>query len=248
MAFASWRDGGANVFVMEPDGSNLRRLTDGPQLDQSPTWSPSGKEVAFASDAGNSVIDVASGAMGVVSMGPPGHWALGGGPRWSPDGATIAFTVQWRGGADIWTMDADGGNRRNLTDNADDPKQEDWLPAWSPDATRMVFTSIRGDGPINADIYSMRRDGSDVHRLTRHPWADVYPAWAPGGDSIAFISTRDNEPGVYKMGVDGDDQRPLQLFERTIRSIDWFVPEVLSVSAVGKRPFTWGWLKGKTLP
>ncbi len=115
VAFASWRDGDANVYVMEPDGSNLRRLTDGPQFDQSPTWSPSGKEVAFASDAGISVIDVASGAMREVTTDPPGISALGGGPRWSPDGATIAFTVQWRGGADIWTMDADGGNRRNLT-------------------------------------------------------------------------------------------------------------------------------------
>ncbi|MEO2004685.1 MAG: hypothetical protein ABGY41_11360 [Candidatus Poribacteria bacterium] len=109
----------------------------------------------------------------------------------------------------------------------------------------MVFTSIRGDGLINADIYSMRRDGSDVHRLARHPWADVYTAWAPNWHSIAFISTPDNEPGVYMMDVDGEDQRPLQLFERRVRAIDWFDPGALSVSAGGKRPFTGAGSKGR---
>ena len=111
VAFASWRDGDANVYVMDPDGSGLRRLTDGPQLDQSPTWSPSGKEIAYTAGSGIYVVDVGSGAVREVTTDPPGIWALGGGPRWSPDGATIACTVQCRGGTDIWTMDADGGNR-----------------------------------------------------------------------------------------------------------------------------------------
>ena len=64
-------------------------------------------------------------------------------------------------------------------------EKQNFLPAWSPDGTRLAFTSNR-DG--NAEIYVINRDGSGLRRLTNHPEIDVTPTWSPTGNQIAFTS------------------------------------------------------------
>ena len=75
-----------------------------------------------------------------------------------------------------------------------------YLPAWSPDGTRLAFMSTR-DG--NQEIYVMNRDGSGLRRLTNHPEIDVTPTWSPTGTQIAFTSDRSGSPQIYIVGVDG---------------------------------------------
>ena len=82
-------------------------------------------------------------------------------------------------------MDADGGNKTRLTHTPD--AQETW-PAWSPDGTRIAFTSNISDE--FQDIWVMDANGSNPVQLTSNEAFDAYPEWSPDGSLIAFSSNR----------------------------------------------------------
>ena len=85
----------------------------------------------------------------------------------------IAFTSLRDGGnRDIYVMDVDGGNQRNLTNHPD----RDVEPSWSPDGKRIVFVSNR-TRDLNRDIYVMDADGGNPRNLTNHPDDEEAPAW-----------------------------------------------------------------------
>lgn len=101
------------------------------------------------------------------------HWYGGEGPPvFSPDGESIYWTRRFpTGGFDVWSMRADGSDKRNLTATNDG---SDSYPRPSPDGRLIAFNSDR-DG--NDEIYVMNVDGSNVRRVTRHPATDLAPVW-----------------------------------------------------------------------
>ena len=136
-----------------------------------------------------------------------------GAPAWSPDGKQIAYYSEVGGApADLFVMDADGRNVRQLTDT---PEAEGY-PAWSPDGRQIAFESHTPDG--NFDVYVMNADGSNVRRLTHEPKRDVGPAWSPDGSKLAFMSDRGGkEFSLYWMNADGSGVEQL-----TAGETDWF--------------------------
>ena len=74
-------------------------------------------------------------------------------------------------------------------------------PAWSPDGNRLLFSSTR-DG--NFEIYSVRRSGRDLQRLTNHPASEPVAAWSPDGRLIVFVSNRDGASTLYLMNGRGN--------------------------------------------
>ena len=111
------------------------------------------------------------------------------------------------GNCDIFVMKTDGDQPRNLTA---DPMSDDYSPAWSPDGTKIAFSSERLG---NQEIYVMDADGENLVQLTRHRAYDASPSWSPDGRKIAFTSDRDHlfvvGPGqigdteIYVMNADG---------------------------------------------
>ena len=93
---------------------------------------------------------------------------------------------------------ARSGRRR--TRRSGSIENHNFLPAWSPDGTKLAFMSNR-DG--NPEIYIVNRDGTNLRRITNHPNADVTPTWSPSGTQLAFTSDRSGLPQVYIVNVDG---------------------------------------------
>ena len=112
--------------------------------------------------------------------------------------AQIAFVSERDGLRQIYVMDADGGNQRNLTNNP----FHNWDPSWSPNGKRIAFTSSKAR---NLEIHVMDADGSNPRRLTNNPFDDWNPSWSPDGKRIAFTSSRDGNQEIHVMDADGSN-------------------------------------------
>jgi len=168
IAFASTRDTNPQIFVMDPNGSNVVRLTHNSAEDAQPAWSPNGTKIAFATNRdGNDEIYVMN-ANGSAQVNLTNHAGSDLAPAWSPDGTKIAFQSDRETNYAVWIMNADGSNPVRLTN----PNTPAGAPSFSPDGTRIAYES---DG----DIWVMNVDGSRKSRITSGFWSDRLPRWRP---------------------------------------------------------------------
>lgn len=122
---------------------------------------------------------------------------------WSPDGARVAFvdgptpTSPPSAPSDIFTMNRDGSDVRQLTTEP----FEDFSPDWSPDGTKIAFASDRSG---SVQIYVMKADGSNPQRLTS-VGNNGAPKWSPDGARILFVSDRNGSEQLYVMRAEGTD-------------------------------------------
>jgi tol-pal system beta propeller repeat protein TolB len=122
-------------------------------------------------------------------------------PDWSPDGSQIAFSSDRDGLGDIFVVNVDGTNLRQLTFDPLPGRTNEFWPRWSPDGTRIAFGSNQSG---TTDIWTMAADGSDPQRLTTSMDIESRPSWSPDGARIAFrvlYSPSSGDIGV--MNADG---------------------------------------------
>ena len=211
IAFGSTRDGNPEIYVMDADGNNQIRLTNHPETDLAPSWSPDGSRIAFSSNRNGGSYQIY-----VMDSNGKNVRRLTAGindrnPAWSPDGQKIAFTGigdeeigREKRKAKIFVVHPDGTNPQKLAGHI---PSTDLDPAWSPDSQRIAFASYR-EG-ISAEIYVMDADGANHQRLTHDDVTDKEPAWSPDGSELVFKVEMDEDNIIAVMDTDGNNRKNL---------------------------------------
>lgn len=174
------------IYLINADGTDAKRLTNNTFPDHYPVWSPDGKSFAFSSRR--------DGVWKVFLMNADGskEQALTETSKdehnparisFSPDGSLLAFTSDRDGNTEIYTFGLKDKKTTRLTDNP----ARDNAPVFSPDGKRMAFESNR-DG--NMEIYLMNADGTGQTRVTTSDGPDILPVWFPDGKKIGFLTGR----------------------------------------------------------
>jgi Tol biopolymer transport system component len=193
----------ADIYLMNSDGSQEKRLTDLAGVETEPTWSPDGEHIAFSTERreqGDIYVMDADGAKLTRLTDRPGVEIE---PTWSPDGKQIAFSTQWVQRGDIYVMNSDGSELRRLTD----PKVGESSPAWSPDGDRFAFMRF---GDEVAKIVVANEDGSEEREVPspgEYQFHVTRPVWSPDGKRLAF--TVEEEEGIWVVDSDGGNTRKL---------------------------------------
>ena len=195
IAFVSRRSGSLDVYVMNADGSDTRRLTSTRDEDRHPSFAPDGRQIAFQRGLGELFV---AGLDGERARRVTDDLAEESEPAWSPDGQWIAYVRRAPGTSirEIWLVRPDGSGRRQLTKR----RSTIYEPAWSPDGTRIAFAS-ESPGRI-LEIFEIRVDGTRLRKVTDSMEDTVEPAFAPDGTRIAFA----RGGAIVIVDADGEEQ------------------------------------------
>ena len=224
IAFSSVRTDPAakefDIFSMNADGSDQRRLTTNPETDRQPDWSPRGTAIAYSIDKPDSPVNFEVARMTAagtkhrrLTQTPTGQASSQ--PSWLPSGRGILFRRSGPGRtSSIWQMGVLG----QMPALRFAPPHPPLYQSFSPDQRRIVYTGILSPtGDTDRGIFTLNVDGSGPTTLYDVPGAyDSAPAWSPDGTKIAFESNADvagaNPEGDMELWVmRADGSRPTQL-------------------------------------
>lgn len=199
LAFVHWTKGTSGgdsdqeIYVMDSDGTNPRRLTHNSVRDDDPSWSPDGRSIAFVrGPEGSSDIYM----VGVDDQTDQRLTELNGDvldPAWAPTGRRITFVEQAGGWSSLYLLDADGDSQRLITKIPSTISS----PTWSPDGRWIAFTQGKS-------IYRVGANGRGLDRLLRKDQWLHDTAWSPDGTEIAFVSVLNGffvGPGFWEISA-----------------------------------------------
>ena len=238
IVFYSGRDGKAEIYTMNSDGSNQTRVTHDPTKAVSPSWSPNGRQIIFHSSRGSQVeVDYNIWLIDADGQNPrqlTHHPEWDNYPDWSPDGNQIAFDsdrLSKEGEppkTEIYVMDADGGNVKQVTDIGFASQ-----PRWSPDGEWILF---EGDIDQGRGIYAIRPDGTDMWQVSEPvPGAALYlGGWSPDGRQILYKGTIGNVRNSFAIIVTLDKSGRVKVKKREEIPMPKMPFQTISFGADGK--------------
>ena len=197
------------LWTADPDGSNRTRLTDNVFYDAEATWCHRGGSFVFTSDRdGDLELYVSDEAGNVTRLTET--FGYDGGAFFSPDCSEIVWRASRPEGKaleeyrdlladhlvrpsrmEIFVMNADGSNVRQVTDNG----AANFCPFFHPDGKRIIFASNTGESPREFDLYMVDKDGGELERVTFSPGFDGFPMFSPDGEWIVWASNRADPEG-----------------------------------------------------
>ena len=202
IAYCSDRDADAKsrakeLYIVDYDGFNPRRVTVNNSLNILPVWSPDGASLAYVSYRGGGPLvylaRIFEGRSVANLTGERGD-SQAFSPAFSPDGRRLAFASNRAGSMDVWIAGADGADQRRLTTTP----AKDTAPCWSPTAQEIAFTSDRAGTP---QIWIMDSEGLNVRRLTTIGGYNDGCAWNPSKQFSEIAYTARLEAGGFDIAV-----------------------------------------------
>jgi Tol biopolymer transport system component len=167
IVFTSTRNGDLDIYTMDADGSNVKQLTHELGYDGGPFWSYDGSKIVYRSEHPTT-------------------------PEQIKDYKDLYAQGLIRpGNLEIWVMNADGGNKHQVTRNG----AANFAPYWLPDGKRIIFASNQAD-PKNArdfDLYVINEDGTGQERITFSPEFDAFPMFTSDGRRLVWASNRNGK-------------------------------------------------------
>ncbi len=201
------------IYVADIDGTNVRQLTEWPEvrIKKGPVWSPDGQRIAFHADVdgGAQIFTIHADGTDLTRITKlPGYNVE---PYWSPDGQQLVFNaIPPDERVQMYVVRLDGSDPQPLSN----PKADNWYPRLTP-SEEILFTSNQ-DHDDFYHIYLMQPDGSELRKLTKVDAINWFPEVSLDGSQIVFHSNRD-DPGLspsgnynlYLMDMDGRNLRRL---------------------------------------
>ncbi len=210
LAFDSNRSGNVDIWIIRPDGTNLRQITTHQAHEWIPTWSPDSKRIAFHSlRSGNRDIwikPVAGGAARQLTTDPGKDWQQ----RWSPNSEEIAFISHRDGHANVWVLTESASRPRQVTFHKEDGLYD---VSWSPNGERLVFGSSQTG---SEELYLTSPNAAQTEQLTQSEFKQVGAfAWSPNGSTIYAIAKSDSDitGNIYAISATDGSARKLTNFE-----------------------------------
>lgn len=212
-----------SLFISDATGQFPQTVITGNLEISKPTWTPDGTELMirrWLEPSGNPdheifLVDLKS----VTQERIPGGKTFDGDMQVSPDGNQIVFVSDRNNTNDIYVMNMDGSNVRQLTFNS----SMEIDPDWSPDGKWIVFSSNRESSPVknNYNLYIMAPDGTNQCQLTNGEGSEWHPVWSPDGQWIAYISLLDSKAKIIR--PDGTGEKAIELNRplSDMLSLDW---------------------------
>ena len=198
------------IFIMDWDGANQRKITKHRTISQSPSWSPKGRYILYTAyvyhkrekmrNADLFVYDRVTGRRRLVSY----HKGINSGGVFAPDSGTVFLRISKSGASDIYEIDLINLKTRQITNGPRGAMNVE--PGVSPDGKTIVFSSDRSGRPM---IYKMDRKSQKTKRLT---YAGVYnstPAWSPDGQLLAFSGFDKGHFDIFTIDVQGKNIKRL---------------------------------------
>jgi len=200
------------IYTAKPDGSDLRRLSNAPgSYNAESTISRDGKKIVFTSTRNGDLDIFTMNADGSDVRQLTHELGYDGGAFFSDDGKKIVYRSEQPktpeqiadykdllsrglirpGNLEIWVMDADGGNKRQVTHNG----AANFAPYFFPGGKRIIFASNMANqkDPSGFDLYAINVDGTGLEQITYHPDFDAFPMFSSDGKRLVWASNRNGK-------------------------------------------------------
>jgi Tol biopolymer transport system component len=199
-----------DIYLINADGKNYKRLTNSIDLEWNPVWSNDDARILFATSkamppikSGISIIDsTGKNLVEIINNIYSSGGVCRSTPCWSPDNAKVAFHSDLKDGGGVFITDIDGQNEKHVPGT----KAFDGPFAWPSNTKEIAVVLNLKEG---SEIYLLSVDGDNQKRLTCNKEIDTTPSWSPDGKQICFASDRDGNYEIYKMTTDGNNQMRL---------------------------------------
>jgi Tol biopolymer transport system component len=197
-----------SIYTAKRDGSDIQPLSKAPGYNAESTISRDGKHIVFTSTRNGDIDIYTMDSDGSHVKQLTHELGYDGGPFWSYDGKKIVYRAEHPkteeqikdykdllarglirpGNLELWVMNADGSDKRQVTHNG----AANFGPYWLPDGKRIIFASNVGDtkDPSGFDLYVINEDGTGMERVTYYPGFDAFPMFSSDGKRLVWSSNR----------------------------------------------------------